>query len=74
MKVSTIKQRIQIMKRTLPLKHKAVYHLRKAFDAGKFKDKGDLTALQKLIGSSILDTWVIEHNIIELETNLKNKK
>ncbi len=73
MKPSTSKARIQIMRRTLPLKLKAVIHLRKAFDLGKYKDKGDLTALQKLIGSSILDTWIIEANILKLEAALKKE-
>lgn len=73
MKPSTTKARIRIMRRTLPLKHKAVVHLRKAFDLGKYKDKGDLTALQKLIGSSILDSWIIEANILKLEATLKKE-
>ena len=73
MKVSTLKERIRIMRRTLPLKRRAITHLRKAFDLGRYKDKSDLTALQKLIGSATLDSWIIETNIVELEEKFKNK-
>ena len=72
-KVSNTRQRIQIMKRTLPSKHKTVTQLRNAFNLGRYTDKGDLTALQKLIGSSILDSWIIENNIAELEALLKKE-